>query len=471
MVDLEGMAASERAGWIDKQVKDFLDSGAIKRAAECRAYYETDNPDILNRKKVYTGVNVVETAELAVNTVEAVAKENQFAANEKVSSSFFRDITDSKVQYIAGEGANVNAMSDSEADVEAVERVTRPLYIPLKRVGQESLTDALVYRYGYTYLQVIKGQYKLEHFPYMEIKPYKDRRGNIEAVLRYYKCKGVEFAEYHTPAKVYEFERVAKKGANASEWVQVDERPQIVTAMNYGDGSSEVTGGKGWPRLPWFEMRANNEGTSSLTTAAKTMIRCYDVTVSDFANNLIDIQDVFINLKDSYGSGMDWGEQLEMLKTFKAGEGIESVTTFEVPHVARQTLLDILKASIYEALRGVDVGRISRGQLTNTAIRALYSDIDLWADLAEWHLSDWVREIVDTVAAYEGVELPPYRVTFTRRAIFDEVEQMDAIARQKGIISDKTLYENHPLVKDAQGELERVEEQEAGAAYGSGATF
>jgi hypothetical protein len=45
---------------------------------------------------------------------------------------------------------------------------------------------------------------------------------------------------------------------------------------------------------------------------------------------------------------------------------------------------------------------------------------------------------------------------------------MDALARQKGVISDKTLYENHPLVTDAQGELERVNAQELDAAYSGG---
>jgi hypothetical protein len=237
----------------------------------------------------------------------------------------------------------------------------------------------------------------------------------------------------------------------------------------YGDGTTEaVEGGKGWSRLPWFELWHNNDHTSSLTNAAKTMIRCYDITLSDFANNLIDVQDVFISLKDSYGSGGDWGEQLELLKNFKVGENVEGVTTFEVPHVAREVLLNMLKADIYAALRGVDVGRISGGNLTNTAIRALYSDIDLWADQAEWHIKDWVRDIVKTAADYLGLTLPPFKVTLTRRAIFDDVAQMDALSRQKGVISDKTIYENHPLVTDAQGELDRVNAQELDAAYSEG---
>lgn len=34
-------------------------------------------------------------------TFRAIAKENRFAANERVASSFFKDITDQKVKYMA----------------------------------------------------------------------------------------------------------------------------------------------------------------------------------------------------------------------------------------------------------------------------------------------------------------------------------------------------------------------------------
>jgi hypothetical protein len=47
---------------------------------------------------------------------------------------------------------------------------------------------------------------------------------------------------------------------------------------------------------------------------------------------------------------------------------------------------------------------------------------------------------------------------------------MDAVARQKGVISDKTLFEAHPLVEDAQAELERIEAETAGAVYANGLT-
>ena len=461
-MNFEELDAKARLRVIAEAVEGFSKSKRLARALECRKYYATENPDIAERRKVYAGVNVVEDAETPVNTLQAVAKENQFAANEKVSSSFFRDITDAKVQYLAGEGADINALDDSGADT--ITRITDAIGMnQLKRIEQEGLTEALIYRFGYTYMNVVNGAIHLENVPYTEVIPFKDRRDNLEAVIRWYGRGEKEYAEYHTASMIFYFERDAKE-ANA-EWEAAGEQPQIITTIHYGDGSSEVTGGKGWARLPWFEMRHNSTGTSSLTNAAKSMIRVYDVTISDFANNLIDVQDVFINLKDSYGSGMDWGEQLELLKTFKVGEGVNGVTTVDVPYMARQTLLDMLKASIYESLRGVDVGRIARGQLTNTAIRALYSDIDLWADQAEWYIGDWVREIMGTVADYLGVTLPPYDVRFTRRAIFDEVEQMQAVAAQKGVISDKTLFENHPLVKDAQAELLRVEEQDAGAAY------
>lgn len=457
MIDFEKMTADERSKFVTKAVQDFVNGNRMKEAVERRAYYETENPDINKRTKMFAAA-IDDGADIP----KAVAKENKFAANEKVASSFFRDITDAKVQYLAGEGADVNAVA--EEDAAAVDAIAAPIALQLKRTGQECLTDALVYSCGYSYMQVLNGAISLKSVPYCEVMPFYDKYGALANVLRYWKRGGEEYAEWHTAAKVYAFERGAKGG----DFEQKEERPQIVTATVYGDGSAEVTGGKAWARIPWFEMQHNNGKTSSLTNSAKSMIRCYDIVVSDFANNLIDVQDVFIKLKDTYGSGMEWGEVLELARNFKAADGIEGVETVSVPYEARKVLADMLRSGIYSALRGVDTNGIATGGVTlATSIRALYADVDLWADLAQWHLSDWVREVLCLVADYAGVTLPPVNVTFTRRMIFDESAQMDAIARQKGVISDKTLFENHPLVQDAQAELERIASQEYDPAFSS----
>lgn len=458
MFDFENIGAEARVKYVDATVTAFLGGDRLKAADVCRKYYATDNPDIAERAKCYASID---------ENGNAFAKSNPFASNEKVASSFFRDITDQKTQYLMGEGADVNALDDTDGAHAAVAAVYDLMAEQLKRNGQEALNDALVYGGGYTYMQVIAGRIKLTHVPYCEVHPICDDWDNLEAVARIYKRRGAQFCEIHTPAKVYEFAK--PEGTRGGKWQQMGERWQIQTVTVYGDGTTEASGGKAWPVLPWFEMRHNNDHTTSLTNAAKTMIRVYDITVSDFANNLVDVQDVFITLKkDGYGSGLDYGEQLDLLRKFKVTEGEATPTTVDIPFAARQVLLDMLKGDIYAALRGVDVGRISGGNLTNTAIRALYSDIDLWADQAEWWVKDWVCAIMDAVAAYMGVTLPLYRVTLKRNAIFDEVAQMDAVARQKGVISDKTLFEAHPLVEDAQAELERIEAETAGAVYANG---
>lgn len=460
-MDFELLDEEKRVDHVRKAVNAFLGSPRMEKAKEQRAHYKTENPDIEKRRKLYASSLTREDG-----TMAAVAKENRFAANEKVASPFFRKITDAKVQYLAGEGADVNAVN--EADAEAVKAVTDALGFQLKRVEQESLTDALVYSSGYSYMQIINDQLKLQHIPYCEVIPFYDKQGGLEAVIRYYKRDGIEYADYHTPAKIYSFAR-NQKARNGSGWKATGETYQIITGKIYGDGTVESTGGKGWPRLPWFELWHNNDHTSSLTHSVKTMIRCYDIVVSDFANNLIDLQDVFVSLKaDSAYSGMEYGEVIETLKNFKVAEGVESVTSFEVPYQARQVLLNIMKAGIYEGLQGVDLSMLASAQKTATEIKAAYSDIDLWADQAEWHVNDWVRDVMAFVADYLGVTLPPVNITIQRRVMFDETAQMMAVASQKGIISNKTLFENHPLVKDAQLELERVAAEELDPSYSGG---
>lgn len=461
MIDFEALGAPERVEAVGGIVSGFRSSSRMAAAVEQRRFYATDNPGIMERRRMYAGM-VTRTDDTGLDVIQAVSKENKFAANEKIASSFFADITDQKVQYIAGEGADVNAVDESKEADAAVAAVFDPISRMLRRVEQMCLTDALVYGKGYAYLQVIGGRLKLTHVDACEVVPIRDDYGNLRAVVRYFCANGREYAEYHTPDKVFEFMR-----NDGEDWKACGERWQIAEVVRYPDGSTVEAGGRGWPVLPWFEMQHNNAGTSSLTPAVRSMIRCYDIVVSDFANNLIDVQDVFVTIKNSgYAAGMGYDEQLEMLKVFKMTEGDLDTKTVEVPFQARKELEGLLKANIYSALRGVDVSLIAGGQLTNTAIRALYSDIDLWADTAEWWLEDWVVAVLEAVAWYAGVELPLVNVTFTRSAIFDEVEKMNALAAQKGVISDKTLFEAHPLVDDAQAELERIEAEQAGAAYG-----
>lgn len=459
----ESLDEKQRVEFVRKTVSGFLGGSRMERAKDCRLHYRTENPDIARRRKLYA--SAVDSAD---GTIKAAAKENKFAANEKVASPFFRKITDAKVQYIAGEGADVNAVEDDEQAAAAVKAVTDSLGDMLKRTEQACLTDALVYGSGFCYAQIVNDRLKLQHVPYCEVVPFYDRYGALCAVMRYFKRDGCEYADYHTPEKIYSFER-NPKSRDGSGWRFTGETWQIITGKVYGDGTIESTGGRGWSRLPWFEMFHNNDHCSSLTHSVKTMIRCYDIVVSDFVNNLIDLQDVFVSLKaDSAYSGMDYGEVIEMLQNFKIAEGVEGVTAFEVPYQARQVLLSTMKEGIYEGLQGVDLSKIAGAPKTAKEIKAAYSDIDLWADLAEWHINDWVRDVVDFAAEYLGVSLPAYSITNTRRVMFDETEQMQAIATQKGVISDKTLFENHPLVKDAQQELERIAAQDLDAAYSGG---
>lgn len=461
-MEFEALDEKARVEYVRNAVKAFQTGDRMKRAKEQRAYYETDNPGIKGRKRMYAGAK-----ELQDGTIRAVATENKFAANEKVASSFFKDITDAKVQYLAGEGVGVTAAAEGEEAAAAVTKLMDGVTRQLRRVEQACLTDALVYGSGFAYVQVIENRIKFQRIPYCEVVPVYDSCGGLENAIRVWRRDGVDFAEMHTPEKVYRFKRNPKDRANRG-WQADGERWQIETAMVYGDGTVEATGGRGWPRLPWFEMHHDEGGESSLTNAAKTMIRCYDIVVSDFANNLIDLQDAFVKLKDGYGSGQDFGEVLDMVKKFKASQEIEDVKTFEVPHQAREALLDRLSCSIYKALRGVDLSRMVGGQRTATEIKALYSDQDLWADQAEWLLEDWVHEVLAIVAHHKGMEMPAVNVTFQRRIMADEAAQMQAVASQKGIISDKTLLENHPLVTDAQAEMERIAAQELDPSYSLG---
>ena len=121
------------------------------------------------------------------------------------------------------------------------------------------------------------------------------------------------------------------------------------------NGNNTGAQGLSWGRVPFIPLWWNDEKQNQLYTV-KNWIDIYDITASDFANNIDDFQDVYWILKNY--NGQDLGEfmnEVKRLRTIKVGsDGDASAQTIQIPTEARQAFLQLARTEIFKGGMGVD---------------------------------------------------------------------------------------------------------------------
>ena len=138
----------------------------------------------------------------------------------------------------------------------------------------------------------------------------------------------------------------------------------------------------------------------------------------------------------------------------------------EVDAANYQAELMQLKRAIVENGRGFDAKEERMdGDPNQMNIESMYTDIDLDVNTLEsefqagfekliWFIDHYLNHQGKGDFSEEDVEF-----IFDRDFFINENAKIDNIMKSVGLVSDETLLENHPLVKNKQTELERKEAQ------------
>jgi len=201
-----------------------------------------------------------------------------------------------------------------------------------------------------------------------------------------------------------------------------------------------------------------------------------DINMSDFSNNHADIQDIIWKLVNYEGE--DLGEFITNLKVKKAisvGEGGDATPiTTEIPHESRMELIKELKEAIFMFAQGVDMAPENIGTAASgVALKFLYGLLDLKCDTLERKTKVSLREFLTFLLQWIKLQgkgdfnAKDVRITFNRNMILNTTEMIDGVQKSNGIISKKTMLENHPFVDDADEELKRLDDEISGVDLGN----
>lgn len=379
------------------------------------------------------------------------------AINNRLASGWHKLLVDQKVGYLTGEPVTFNS---KEENPEVVDSINDILGEDFNDILPELVKNAS--NKGREWLHVYideKGDFDYIIVPAQEGIPIYDntKRKDLVAFIRWYRLDdGTEKVEFWDDQTVTYYEYT---GGGLVLDMSYEVNP---SSHFYWEGQ-----GYGWDYVPFIEFANNQERVSDLWFI-KDYIDAYDNLTSDSTNTLEEIQDIFYILKGYDDTNLaDFSANVRRYKAIKVSEdgGVDTIQA-EMPINSLETFLNTLKENIYSFGMGVDINPDKLGNSpSGVSLRFLYSFLDMKASMTERKFTKAIQALVwficEYLSIYENkvIDYKDITITFNKSVVSNEREKADIAQQSKGIISDETILENHPWVKDVQTEKERMEEQ------------
>lgn len=213
-------------------------------------------------------------------------------------------------------------------------------------------------------------------------------------------------------------------------------------------------------RVPFIPFFNNNVNTNDLKNI-KGLIDAYDKVYSGYVNDLEDIQEIIFVLSGYGGTNLkEFIQDLKKYKTVNLDADEEkpglSTLTIDIPVEAREKLLSMTRKEIFEQGQGVDPQPEAFGNKSGEALKFMYALLELKAGLLETEFRLGFGEFVRAICHYLNEPCGTITQTWTRTSIKNDTEISDICKNSVGIVSNKTILKNHPLVENVEEEEKQL---------------
>lgn len=434
--------------WVD----DWLNSAEYNWMLIGERYYR-GNTDILKRKRLVIGENG-----------ELVEEKN--LANNRLVFNYTRKLIDQKVGYLLSKQMSIQTKSQ-EYQEKLAEIFNEGFQRRLKNLGKEAEKKGISWLHPY-YDE--DGNFRFKCMKSEEIIPVwaDEEHTELQAIIRQY--------------KVDTYVTTTKKEVHKVEWWDVDGIKRYIydggllpDEENYESSHYYVIeDGKekplNWERVPFIAFKANDE-EQPLIEIIKTLVDDYDKHASDNSNNIEDLPNEIYKLRDYDGANL--GEFRRNLSAFRAvkvtGDGDVDTIGLDINTEAFKTHVELLRKAIYEFGRGVDMQTEKFNGATGVALKQLYNDLDMDANILETEFQASLEQLLFFVNAHLAnakvgdFENETVKFVFNRDIIMSESDAVTDAKNSIGIISKRTIRANHPWVTDLQEEEEQIKKEESEA--------
>lgn len=455
IADIEANAPMPIEKIIMMEIQEWEKSDERNWMIQGQRYYRGKN-DILDRKRLVIGPDG-----------KKVEAEN--LSNNKLVHLFLRKLTDQKVGYLLAKPISIQTKK-GEYEKELSNVFDKAFARLLKNIGKEAINK------GKSWLHVYydeAGKFSVKVLPSEEIIPiWKDAAHTIlDGLIRPYCVETFEGTDKKIVKKVEYWDKsgVRRYINNSGTLIPDDESPEPLPHFKMVSGNSEKA--FNWKRVPFICFKYNDE-EQPLIELIKTLIDEYDKKKSDNSNNLEDMPESIIVLKNF--DGTDLGEFRRNMSQFRAvkvrtdgsgGGGVDSLD-IKIDVEAFKTHMEMTRKDIYEFGRGVDTQSQDFGNSpSGIALKFLYADLDMDANDIETEFQASLEQLlwfVDQHLQLSGKGdffNEPVEFIFNRDIVINESDTITNAKNSVGIISDETIRANHPWVTDAAEETKRIEQE------------
>lgn len=395
-----GEDEKERMDFVRKVIAEHRNSELYRTADIADQYFRHRNVTITEYQKI-------------LYTVTGKAVPDNWSANYKMASRYFKRFITQENQYLLGNGVTWK----NEETKDRLGNESYPFDNQLQKAGKLALIMGVAY-----------GFYNADHvevFSALEFAPLMDEEnGSLCAGVRFWQIapdKPLRATLYEMDGYTDYIWRKNKEG----EILHQKRYYVLRTRYTEADGV-EIYDAENYPSFPIVPLWGNPERQSEIV-GLREQIDCYDLIKSGFANTVDEASIVYWTITNAGGmDDIDLAKFVQRLKTVHAAttENQEQTQShsLDVPYASREALLERLEKDLYKDAMALNTGNIASGTVSTTAtqIRAAYEPLNAKTDEYEYCVIDFIKGIL----AVAGIDDDP---TFTRSMIVNVQEEVQNV--------------------------------------------
>lgn len=458
---------NEQTAFLTTVISEFEGSEFRKYMDVAWRYYKNEN-DILEKKRQVIGRDAENNA---------VLMESKVLTNNKLCHNFMKKLTRQKIGYMLGKPFTMSANKEDDSRAEEMfslvkEYFGKDFFKLIKNVGRDSIVKGIGWIHVY-YNE--EGKLKFMRCAPEEVIPLwaDSDHTELDAVIRKYTVeqyimghkKLLKFVDYYTKEGVYHYKY------NDGGSLVVDEEKGMLSpnfsVKSVGQDGKEQEIGVSWAKIPFIPFKYDPD-EQSLLVRIKSLIDDYDKKTSGIADNVDDFPNSITVVKNYDGASKEeFVHNKNQYRTiFVQGDGDARAmeTPLNIEEVDKH--LQRLREDIYEFGQGVNTADKDIRDTSGVALRFLYADLDMdcidWGSECEWSLMLLIWFIQqDLIARGKGDFTDvDYSIIFNTDVIINETETIQNCFTSAGIISGRTIADNHPWVMNADKEMKNLREEQ-----------
>lgn len=399
-----GDREKDRADFVRSTINKHKDSDLWQTAKIADDYDRSRNTTIMQYQRMVTTVSGAKVAD-------------RYSATHRSTSNFFSIFTTQLNQYLLGNGVKWTGQKTEEA-------LGKDFDIKLQRLGKKALCGGVAFGFwNFDHLDV---------FSVLEFAPlYDEENGALAAGIRFWQIDDTKPLR----ATLYEMDgytnyMYSNKYTPGDDWEHLDGgvyyQPKTAYILHIAEseaGGEEILDGENYPAFPIVPLWANDHHQSELV-GMREKIDAFDMILNGFENDLDNAQLYWIIRGAGGMDDPDLSRFLDRLRTVKAvapedGQEVAPVQV-EIPHEAREKLLDRLERQLYKDAMIMNPADIASGAATATQIKAAYEPQNTKTDQYEYCVLDFLNGIMYLA----GVEDSP---TFDRSKMVNTQEEVQTV--------------------------------------------